>query len=544
MTTVVRTRQPLQILSMSSNQRRSKRLAAEYDEQDGDFLFTRGSKRAKTSAIAPASTLVAEEHENEQPVPISVPAKKPVGRPPKNSTRKRASSPVQEQPPSSPPPVAQQISGPIPRRTSKRKSNGAAPPAPEPSAAIPAGNEESAAPKTRGRRKGRPPKQQQEDEEAPRPVNGMRAVPEQGEDDEDDDDRPNLVGATQMDIDDHNSRDTRTTTKKGRKGGKGAGAGPGRGSSSEPPQQIVLPLSDTPIINRNKEMRKKGGATGSRRSSLGMRGRRASSLIENGHSAIPHREVDPSEFYKHIEAEGLSEPRRMRQLLTWCGERALSEKPPHGSHGSSAILGARAIQDQLLKDFGARSEFSDWFAREEAPRPPVVLQPNPRNLEHDAKIAELEAKIKRLKEEKKAWQALAKPLPEFEPLYPDSNSNNPDPTKAPLPESSLLDAEEAKILAFLTESDTAFSSFRRRTRSRLQNVQSSLEFKIDHLADSVHKLDMRVSTAGREADKVLALSAARLKEREKQEKGRVGTKDLPMLEVLRSLGRILPAEGG
>ncbi|KAK3403136.1 Mis12-Mtw1 protein family-domain-containing protein [Sordaria brevicollis] len=545
MTTVVRTRQPLQILSMSSNQRRSKRLAAEYDEQDGDFLFTRGSKRAKTtstsSKAAPAaSTLVADEPENELPISVA-PAKKPVGRPPKNSSRaKRASSPVQEQPPSPPPAT---ISGPIPRRTSKRKSNGAAPPAPEPSVTVPVRDEEDAVPKTRGRRKGRPPKQQQKDEEAPRPVNGMRAVPEEEDQDEedDDDDGPNLLGATPMDIDDsHNSRDTRTTTKKGRKGGQKTGAG--RGGSSEPPQQIVLPLSDTPIINRNKEMRKKGGATGSRRSSLGMRGRRASSLIENGHSAIPHREVDPSEFYKHIEAEGLSEPRRMRQLLTWCGERALSEKPPHGSHGSSAILGARAIQDQLLKDFGARSEFSDWFAREEAPKPPVVLQPNPRNLEHDAKIAELEAKIKRLKEEKKAWQALAKPLPDFELLYPDST--NPDPTKAPLPEPSLLDAEEAKILASLTESDTAFSSFRRRTRSRLQNVHSSLEFKIDHLADSVHKLDMRVTTAGREADKVLALSAARLKEREEQEKGKVGTRDLPTIEVLRSLGRILPAEGG
>ncbi|KAK3955340.1 Mis12-Mtw1 protein family-domain-containing protein [Pseudoneurospora amorphoporcata] len=525
MTTVVRTRQPLQILSMSSNQRRSKRLAAEavYDEQDGDFLFTRGSKRARTTSIAPASTI--DEPENE-PVPISVPVKKPVGRPPKNSARKRASSPVQEQPPSPPPAVQQQqISGPIPRRTSKRKSNGAAaPPAPAPApSATPADNEEDAASKSRGRRKGRPPKQQKENE-APRPVNGMSAVPE--EEEEEEDVEPSLLGAMPMDIDD--KPDTRT---KGRKGA-------GRGSSNEP-QQIVLPLSDTPIINRNKEMRKKGGASGSRRSSLGMRGRRASSLIENGHSAIPHREVDPSEFYKHIEAEGLSEPRRMRQLLTWCGERALSEKPPHGSHGSSAILGARAIQDQLLKDFGARSEFSDWFAREEAPKPPVVLQPNPRNLEHDAKIAELEAKIKRLKEEKKAWQALAKPLPDLEPLYPDS-----DPAKAPLPEPSLLDAEEAKILASLTESDTAFSSFRRRTRSRLQNVQSSLEFKIDHLADSVHKLDMRVSTAGREADRVLALSAARLKEREEREKGKVGTRDLPTIEVLRSLGRILPAEGG
>lgn len=91
---------------------------------------------------------------------------------------------------------------------------------------------------------------------------------------------------------------------------------------------ITLPFSDTPVINRNKEMRKKG--TGSRRSSLGLRGRRASSLIDNGHSAIPHREVETAEFYKHIEADGLSEPRRMKQLLTWTGERCLGDKPAHG----------------------------------------------------------------------------------------------------------------------------------------------------------------------------------------------------------------------
>lgn len=101
--------------------------------------------------------------------------------------------------------------------------------------------------------------------------------------------------------------------------------------------KITLPMSDTPIINRNKEMRKKG--TGNRRSSLGSRGRRASSLIESGQTALPHREVKTTEFYKHIEAEGLPEPRRMKQLLTWCGERALSEKPAHGTKNSSIIHG-------------------------------------------------------------------------------------------------------------------------------------------------------------------------------------------------------------
>ena len=47
--------------------------------------------------------------------------------------------------------------------------------------------------------------------------------------------------------------------------------------------KIALPFADTPIIRRNKEMRK-GTGDGTRRSSLGMRGRRASSLIDSGKS--------------------------------------------------------------------------------------------------------------------------------------------------------------------------------------------------------------------------------------------------------------------
>lgn len=304
-------------------------------------------------------------------------------------------------------------------------------------------------------------------------------------------------------------------------------------------QKIALPFSDTPVINRNKEMRKKGGNGGSRRSSLGMRGRRASSLIENGHSAIPHKEVDPSEFYKHIEAESLLEPRRMKQLLTWCGERALCEKPPHGSRGSSAILGARAIQDQLLKDFGTRPEFSDWFGREDLPRPPVVLKPNPKNLEHDAKIAELETSVQRLREEKKAWEALAKPLPDVPSLYHPTG----DPSTAPQLDESLLDPEEVKMLQSLTDPGTGFASLRKQTQTQVQGIMSNVEFDVDHLADSMHKLAQRVATAGREADVVLSRAAKRLREREEREKRAVGTKEVPVMEVLRSLGRILP-EGG
>jgi kinetochore protein Mis13/DSN1 len=70
-----------------------------------------------------------------------------------------------------------------------------------------------------------------------------------------------------------------------------------------------------------------------------------------------------------------------------------------------------------------------------------------------------------------------------------------------------------------------------------------LEFKVDQFADGVHKLDQYQETVGRAADKILALSAMRLEERDRKEKEEIGTRDIPVQEVLRSLSRILP-EGG
>ncbi|KAH7186563.1 Mis12-Mtw1 protein family-domain-containing protein [Fusarium oxysporum] len=310
----------------------------------------------------------------------------------------------------------------------------------------------------------------------------------------------------------------------------------------KPPVQsatIALPMSDTPIINRNKEMRKKG-CNSNRRSSLGNRGRRASSLIESGQTAIPHRAVNPADYYKHIEAEGLTEPRRMKQLLTWCGERALAGKPPHSTPNSNAILGARAIQDQLLKDFAAGSEFSDWFSREDArPHVPVVLRPNPRNMELDEKLAQLEINIKRLQDEKKAWQAIRKPPPEQPPLFSEGETG-----PIVLPDFDLLDPYEGKIRGFLADETASFDAVRSQTESKLRTIQSSLEFQVDQLVDNVHKLEQRVLVAGKEADKVLSVSALRLRQREKREKASAGTRDMPVIQVLRSLGNILPEGGG
>ena len=151
--------------------------------------------------------------------------------------------------------------------------------------------------------------------------------------------------------------------------------------------------------------------------------------------------------------------------------------------------------------------------------------------------------LSRLKAEKKAWEALKQPIPDVPPLQLSIPDASHDPTQISRPDESLLDAEEAKILQSLADPSFSFSGLRRQTVSKLKEMQSSLEFRVDHLADSVHKLDQRVATAGRQADRVLALAADRLREREEREKKAAGTKDMPVVEVLRSLSRILP-EGG
>ena len=61
----------------------------------------------------------------------------------------------------------------------------------------------------------------------------------------------------------------------------------------------------------------------------------------DGRTALPHDEVESSQFYKHIES-GLPEPRRMRQLLTWCGTRALADKPSFASEDSGAKLAGKS----------------------------------------------------------------------------------------------------------------------------------------------------------------------------------------------------------
>jgi hypothetical protein len=62
--------------------------------------------------------------------------------------------------------------------------------------------------------------------------------------------------------------------------------------------------------------------------------------------ALPHSEVEVRDYYKYIE-QSLPEPRRMKQLITWCGSRALPEKPSGDVKNANAIMAGEFGEGQV-----------------------------------------------------------------------------------------------------------------------------------------------------------------------------------------------------
>ncbi|KAI4764088.1 hypothetical protein E4T52_01064 [Aureobasidium sp. EXF-3400] len=385
-------------------------------------------------------------------------------------------------------------------------------------------------------------------------------------------------------------------------------------SKKRGPAKIPLPFGETPVLRRNKEMRKLS-AEKSRRSSSGMRGRRASSLIEAGNSrgyefniealnsgesdsnhtdidsrqhetsehrnndenhiwkteeadwnsvdtAEPHSQVETNEFYKHI-SQDLVEPKRMRQLLLWCGHRALPEKSGGGQMDAAetaAMHAARVIQEELLNEFSSRNNLSYWYDREDTTPTVLVKKPNPRNIQNAEKLLQLEAELARLQEEKRTWDNLLASTspPNLSSETADASTSSQPPLDIS-PQSinpSLLDPSQADHLQTLlsnislnntSEASAQPSTTLETTKSRIGTIASSLEFKIDKLADGAHKLEQYTAGAQKLADCVLAVGATKLEEREKSigetsggngSGGRIDT-----LDRLRGLSRVLNKRG-
>ncbi|PGH23109.1 hypothetical protein AJ80_02883 [Polytolypa hystricis UAMH7299] len=459
-----------------------KRKAVEYDEDIEGFQFSRATQSKKPKPTAAGHNL-RESTISEEPAAEKQPARRPRGRPPKTSEVPRN--------------VVSTLNGQAATRPQRRTSKRLAEESPLIQASM----------NSRSRRKKSP-----DVEPAPITVHKKRGAAKSGE--------PRSAAIQESDE---------------------------RGSQTPKPQTIALPFADTPVMRKNKEMRMEKGKKGQRRSSLGMRGRRASSLIDSGASnALPHDAVDNADFYKHIESEGLSEPRRMRQLLIWCATRAMGDKPSGSrSEDESARLAARVLQEEILKEIGNRSELSDWFSREESTPPAVVVKkPNPKNIQNGEKIKELEEQIQKLQAERQSLASLLRPpsIPRIRP-EPQSESREPNPsTSIPPPSSSssssepidasLLDPSQQPILNTLLNtsnsnndntSTTPDSAAHEPTSTssisaisaRLSRLTTSLAPTLDTFAAGMHNIELFCGSADRVAGQVLAICAARLDERDR-----------------------------
>ncbi|KAK3715971.1 hypothetical protein LTR37_006701 [Vermiconidia calcicola] len=382
------------------------------------------------------------------------------------------------------------------------------------------------------------------------------------------------------------------------------------GGTEEKTMRIQLPFADTPIIKRNKEMRKASAETSHRRSSSGMRGRRASSLIDEGRgneasellppaasnrsrscpelntqvsglstppssenvafrppeaialnsiaqetladdriptTALPHSEVSSADFFKHISAE-VTEPRRMRCLLGWCGTRALPAKPDAPTESTvglnlefRALQAARVIQEELSQDLTSKGILSDWFSRDDSvpPRIPLRKKPNPRNVANAAKAEELERELERLKKDRAEWDELIASAASPSAASPSSPSKphaEDDGSLSPLhPE--LLDSPQRAILEQLQALTTQSLTDPSAIQQRLRDISENLEFTVDQFAHGVHALNTTKETAERLADRSLADAAGILEEREKDQ--RTNGKAVDPMSALRGLAKVL-----
>ncbi|KAK6332484.1 hypothetical protein TWF730_004151 [Orbilia blumenaviensis] len=294
---------------------------------------------------------------------------------------------------------------------------------------------------------------------------------------------------------------------------------------------LTVPLAaieDTPLVRkRNKEMRE---AKGHRRSSMGLRGRRASSL-SNGFIAAPHPDVQPDDFYKHLDPQ-MIETQRMQQLLAWCSKCALSEKRARGRDAqSNARAAARVIEEDILADLTEKKLNVTWWDAAEGSESAadVPKKPHPKNEDHKRKIAALERQLEELNCEKKAWSEVGERAPEKLPRIQKEGGVRPGDLDV-----TLLRPEETSVIPGFEESSQAIEKI----QDTMSKGRGSMEFKVDQFSHGMHKAQQYSLYAKSITEKVLGKASSVLEVRQEATMKAAGTTALPLHEVLKSISHL------
>ncbi|KAF8927616.1 hypothetical protein BGZ47_002051 [Haplosporangium gracile] len=293
---------------------------------------------------------------------------------------------------------------------------------------------------------------------------------------------------------------------------------------------VVIPMRETPTINKNKDLR-----SANRRSSLTMRGKRASS-IGNGFTALPHPSVDPKTFFRHISADDPA-PIRMKQLMAWCARISIDKQR---SKSQTALRIAKGVEEEVLSMLISGQLSVSWYSRplDKDPIRTAPKKPHQQNTENMRKLRECEAQIAKLRKEDEDWTKVISSFNTFHAALLDNGAKLP-PGNEPvfMPESfveeidlSLLTADERSLWEkHCKPKDGASTPGKSPKAGALANgdgksgrdgnkwmteMMSTLETEVDSLRDTLYSASRFDKMAKQYTDQVLEQIALALDERQ------------------------------
>ncbi|KAG0286274.1 hypothetical protein BGZ97_007496, partial [Linnemannia gamsii] len=276
---------------------------------------------------------------------------------------------------------------------------------------------------------------------------------------------------------------------------------------------VVIPMRETPTINKNKDLR-----SANRRSSLTMRGKRASS-IGNGFTAD-----DPA-------------PVRMKQLMAWCGRITIDGQR---SKSQTALKIAKEVEEEVLSLLISGQLSVSWYSRplDKDPIRTAPKKPHRQNTENLRKLRECEAQIAKLRKEDEDWTKVISSFNTFHAALLDSGAKlPPGDAPIPMPESfvgeidlSLLTADERSLWEKHCKPKDAAStpgkspkagvlansvgSSGRESNKWMTEMMSTLETEVDSLRDTLYSATRFDKVAKQYTDQVLEQIALALDERQ------------------------------
>ncbi|KAF9152522.1 hypothetical protein BG015_005123 [Linnemannia schmuckeri] len=293
---------------------------------------------------------------------------------------------------------------------------------------------------------------------------------------------------------------------------------------------VVIPMRETPTINKNKDLR-----SANRRSSLTMRGKRASS-IGNGFTALPHPSVDPKTFFRHISADDPA-PIRMKQLMAWCARISIDKQR---SKSQTALRIAKGVEEEVLSMLISGQLSVSWYSRplDKDPIRTAPKKPHQQNTENMRKLRECEAQIAKLRKEDEDWTKVISSFNTFHAALLDTGAKLP-PGNEPvlMPESfveeidlSLLTADERSLWEKHCKPKDGTSTpgkspkagttangagqFGRDSNKWMTEMMSTLETEVDNLRDTLYTASRFDKMAKQYTDQVLEQIALALDERQ------------------------------